>query len=524
MAGGIAATTWSLGGADRIDLFWRDDVFAISHVGGDGSKWTSNRIGPLKFVVPEWPDALGGIFTTVPAAAWTLAQPAVLQPTLPPTNPTHHIPVPLPGPAPAHPGSRGGTGGPSSRPPAGDTYGPSDQCLRAWTRLRNVPTVGLERPAREPAATHDVGAAGRQLHQRAWRDRLERWARRQPDRRLRGQQLRPRPPPAHREGGRMDERLDSARRNLHKRRERRFLGIRPARRLRSRIRFHAAPPRLRERPLVDRLAELRRLPRLRARRRQPRPQPDRHRRRRSRRIPSSPMVGRLGLEQLGERDRWSEHHLRHTADGRCLRSRSLRRNRARQRRRPLPPVVGAGSFPRPAHAPELGRTKADPGTRSLREAVRVRLRPIQQLDRSLIRWQHLDETGSALHRIRALNRGPRPLSIALQIQHRQRQRCDCEERRAGHRRRGYRADTRQLADHDSDRDISGGHPRRQQLPTTVPRPGRRPGRTLRARHLQLSHRQQGERGARSTRSTPNSVSTRWRKTPQSMHSNRSASN
>ena len=48
MAGGIAAATWSLDATDRIDLFWRDDVFAMSHIDGDGSKWTSNRIGPLK--------------------------------------------------------------------------------------------------------------------------------------------------------------------------------------------------------------------------------------------------------------------------------------------------------------------------------------------------------------------------------------------------------------------------------------------------------------------------------------------
>jgi hypothetical protein len=101
MAGGIAATTWSVDGADRIDLFWRDDAFAMSHVGGDGSKWTSNRIGPLKLVVPESPDALGGIFTTVPAAVWTMAMPRV---ALPPSQPPiHHVPVPTPTPAPPHP-------------------------------------------------------------------------------------------------------------------------------------------------------------------------------------------------------------------------------------------------------------------------------------------------------------------------------------------------------------------------------------------------------------------------------------
>jgi hypothetical protein len=104
MSGGIAATTWSVGGADRIDLFWRDDVFALSHVGGDGSKWTSNRVGPLKSVVPESPDALGGIFTTVPAAVWTLAQPSVVLapgqplPSVPP--PVHQVPEPIPTPGP----------------------------------------------------------------------------------------------------------------------------------------------------------------------------------------------------------------------------------------------------------------------------------------------------------------------------------------------------------------------------------------------------------------------------------------
>ena len=96
MAGGIAAATWSLDATDRIDLFWRDDVFAMSHIDGDGSKWTSNRIGPLKPVTPESPDALGGIFTTVPAAAWTLAQPPLAPPTSPP--PVHHEPVATPTP------------------------------------------------------------------------------------------------------------------------------------------------------------------------------------------------------------------------------------------------------------------------------------------------------------------------------------------------------------------------------------------------------------------------------------------
>jgi len=107
VAGGIAATTWSDGSVDRIDLFWRDDVFAISHIGGDGSKWTSNRVGPLKFVVPETPDALGGIFTTVPAAVWTFARPAAVLPSnpVPATGPVHHLPAPsqVPAPSPAHP-------------------------------------------------------------------------------------------------------------------------------------------------------------------------------------------------------------------------------------------------------------------------------------------------------------------------------------------------------------------------------------------------------------------------------------
>lgn len=101
MGGGIAATTWSVGGTDRIDLFWRDDMAAMSHIGGDGSKWTSNRIGPLKSVIPEVPDALGGIFTTVPAAVWTLAHPPVVPPT--PAPPIHHPPGPTPTPIPPEP-------------------------------------------------------------------------------------------------------------------------------------------------------------------------------------------------------------------------------------------------------------------------------------------------------------------------------------------------------------------------------------------------------------------------------------
>src|SRR5919204_4672345 len=109
MPAGIAATTWSVGGADRIDLFWRDDVFAMSHVGGDGSKWSSNRIGPLKFVVPEWPDALGGIFTTVPAAVWTFARLV------------HHLPQPVPTPGPHPPASTARAEGEGSVHPAAAT-------------------------------------------------------------------------------------------------------------------------------------------------------------------------------------------------------------------------------------------------------------------------------------------------------------------------------------------------------------------------------------------------------------------
>ena len=182
-----------------------------------------------------------------------------------------------------------------------------------------------------------------------------------------------------------------------------------------------------------------------------------------------------------------------------------------------------GAFRGPHTLQSLGRTKADPGTRSLREAVRVRLRPIQQLDRSLIRWQHLDETGSALHRIRALNRGPSPLSIALQIQHRQRQRCDCEERRAGHRRRGYPLTPGNwpttTATEIFQEDILDGSNYQPQFLALDGVP------VELCEHVIFSyHIVNKANAARSTRSTPNSVSTRWRKMPQSMHSNRSASN
>ena len=98
MAGSIAATTRSAGAGDRIDLCWRDDVFAISHVGGDGSARTRARIGALGSVTPESPDTLGGTFTTVPAAALTFAQRRFVGPTVPP--PIHRGPVRTPTPAP----------------------------------------------------------------------------------------------------------------------------------------------------------------------------------------------------------------------------------------------------------------------------------------------------------------------------------------------------------------------------------------------------------------------------------------
>jgi hypothetical protein len=98
MAGSIAATTRLVGAGDRIDLCWRDDVFAISHVGGEGSAWTRARIGAVGSVTPESPDALGGTFTTVPAAAWTFAQRRFVAPTVPP--PIHQGPVRTPAPAP----------------------------------------------------------------------------------------------------------------------------------------------------------------------------------------------------------------------------------------------------------------------------------------------------------------------------------------------------------------------------------------------------------------------------------------
>jgi hypothetical protein len=59
---GIAVTTWAANGQDRIDLFWRDKDLQIAHIdsNADGHGWSSNRIGPLGSVIPDWPDALGG--------------------------------------------------------------------------------------------------------------------------------------------------------------------------------------------------------------------------------------------------------------------------------------------------------------------------------------------------------------------------------------------------------------------------------------------------------------------------------
>jgi hypothetical protein len=92
---GITVTTWPQpDGSDRIDLFWRDSNVGFSHVGGDGKDWSGNRIG-YDSVVPNLSDALGGIFTTVPAAVWTLDRltPIVVDPT---PQPIHHVPLPIP--------------------------------------------------------------------------------------------------------------------------------------------------------------------------------------------------------------------------------------------------------------------------------------------------------------------------------------------------------------------------------------------------------------------------------------------
>jgi hypothetical protein len=92
---GLTVTSWAQpDGSDRIDLFWRDSDHEFAHVGGDGKGWTGNRIG-FDSVDPHLPDALGGIFTTVPAAVWTLERTGdVVEPT-PPTK-GHHPPLPTP--------------------------------------------------------------------------------------------------------------------------------------------------------------------------------------------------------------------------------------------------------------------------------------------------------------------------------------------------------------------------------------------------------------------------------------------
>lgn len=94
----IAVTTWEQpDGSDRVDLFWRDNDLEFSHVGGDGKGWSGNRIG-FDSVVPDLPDALGGIFTTVPAAVWTLDRMGdVVKPDDPkPPIHGHHPPLPTP--------------------------------------------------------------------------------------------------------------------------------------------------------------------------------------------------------------------------------------------------------------------------------------------------------------------------------------------------------------------------------------------------------------------------------------------
>ena len=58
---GLGVTSWSQGGQDRIDVFWREPGNSIAHLGGDGTKWSSSA--PL-----GGHDNLGGRFVTAPVA------------------------------------------------------------------------------------------------------------------------------------------------------------------------------------------------------------------------------------------------------------------------------------------------------------------------------------------------------------------------------------------------------------------------------------------------------------------------
>jgi hypothetical protein len=112
----VEVSSWSADGQARIDLFWRDPDLGISHIGGDGVKWSGNRM-QLGSVTPELPDALGGIHVASPAVATTVVQipetvnpghPATPShpPWLPPVTPTgsHAIAVAAPAAAASHPG------------------------------------------------------------------------------------------------------------------------------------------------------------------------------------------------------------------------------------------------------------------------------------------------------------------------------------------------------------------------------------------------------------------------------------
>lgn len=97
----IDVSNWSDDGQARIDLFWRDSDLGISHIGGDGVKWSGNRM-QLGSVTPELSDALGGIHLASPAVAITVVEiPETVNPGHPAT-PLHPPWLPV-----THKGSHG---------------------------------------------------------------------------------------------------------------------------------------------------------------------------------------------------------------------------------------------------------------------------------------------------------------------------------------------------------------------------------------------------------------------------------
>ena len=153
-------TGWTDDGQERIDLFWRDHDLGISHIGGDGVTWSGNRM-ELGSVVPEFPDALGGIHVTTPAVATALVQiPETINPGHPPTPP--HPPW-LPPVMPA--GSLAAAAAAPVAAPSGEAMAPAAAAQAPHMPVVHPPIV---RPTAHRMDVFGIGLDFAMYHQLIW--------------------------------------------------------------------------------------------------------------------------------------------------------------------------------------------------------------------------------------------------------------------------------------------------------------------------------------------------------------------